>query len=48
MSSNKGRIEKGGGELLVATLLIANISNKATAMINKSEPLEIYPSEGFK
>ena len=35
-------------ELLVAKLLIANISNKATSMFNKYEPLETYLSEGFR
>ena len=55
MSSHKGRLEGGGGggggggeELLVAKLLITNISNIATGMFNKSEPLETYPSEGFR
>ena len=37
-----------GRYLLVAKPLIANISNKATGMFNKSEPLETYPFEGFR
>ena len=37
-----------GRELLVAKPLIVNISNIATGMFNKSEPLETYPSEGFR
>ena len=44
----KGERGGGGGELLVAKPLIASISNKATGMFNKSEPLETYPSEGFR
>ena len=48
-------LKKGGGgggerereELFIAKLLIANINNKITEMLNKSEPLEAYPSEGF-
>ena len=47
MSSHKGRIKKGRG-LLVAKLLIVNISNKATGMFNKSEPLEAYPFIRFQ
>ena len=47
MSLHKGRVERGR-ELLVAKLLIENISNEATGMFNKSEPLEAYPSEGFR
>ena len=45
-------LHKGSGglerELLVAILQIANISNKATGMFNKSEPFETYPFEGFR
>ena len=42
-------MEEGGErrELLVAKFLIANINNKATSMLNKSEPLEAYP-ESFR
>ena len=40
--------ERGGKELLVAKLLIAHINNNATRMLNKSEPLETYPSDGFR
>ena len=47
MSLHKWRVEKGG-ELLVAKLLIVNISNKATGMLNISGPLEAYPSEGSR
>ena len=47
MSSHKGRIERER-ELLVAKLLIANISNIASGMFNKYEPLEAYPSKGFR
>ena len=39
---------RGGRELLVAKLLIANISNKATDMFNTSELLKTYPSESFR
>ena len=35
-------------DLSVAKPLIANIGNKATGIFNKSELLEIYPSEGFR
>ena len=35
----------GGGDLLVAKLLIANINNRATGMLNRPEPLEAYPSD---
>ena len=44
---HKGKIEKGE-RAVVAKLLIMNISNKATGMFNKSEWLEVYPSEGFR
>ena len=37
-----------GRELFVVQLLIGDISNKATGMFNQSEPLEAYPSEGFR
>ena len=47
MSSKKRRIEKRE-ELLVAKPLIVNISNKAKGMFNASEPLEAFPSEGFR
>ena len=40
-------MESGGRELLVAILLIVHINNKATGMLNISEPLETYPSDGF-
>ena len=45
--TNRGWGEGGGREreLLVAKLLIVNISNKATGMFNKSEPLETYLSK---
>ena len=39
---------EGGGELLVTKLLIANISDEAIGMFNKSELLETYPSEDFR
>ena len=35
-------------ELLVAKLLIVHINNRAMGMLDKSEPLEAYPSEGFR
>ena len=37
-----------GREPLVAELLLVNINNKVTGVIDKSEPLEAYPSEGFR
>ena len=40
--------KRGGRELLEAKLLIEQISNKATGMFNKSEPLEVHPSEVFQ
>ena len=46
-SLGKGRIEKRK-MAAVAKFLIANINNKATGMLNKSEPIEAYPSEGFR
>ena len=46
MLSHKWRIERGR-ELLVAKPLIVHINNIATEMLNKSEPHEAYPSEGF-
>ena len=40
--SHKGRVERGGGgELLVAKLLIAKISNKVTGMLDKFELLKL-------
>ena len=48
MSSHKFRGERDGKELLVTKLVIANISNKATGMLLKSEPLETYPSYDFR
>ena len=45
MSSYMEDREKG--ETVVAKLLIIHISNKATGMLNKSEPLEAYPSGSF-
>ena len=35
-------------ELLVAELLVSHIDNKAIRLLNISEPLQIYPSDGFK
>ena len=43
----KGKIE-GVGKLLVAKLLIANVSNKSTGMFHKSELLEAHSTEGFR
>ena len=48
-------IERGGGgererereRAVLAKLLIVHIKNKATDMLNKSEPLGAYPPEGF-
>ena len=33
---------------VVAKLLIGQINNKAKGMLNKSERIEAYPSEGFR
>ena len=42
------RTNRGERELLVAKLLIVHINNKATETLNKSDPLEAYPSDSFR
>ena len=46
-SSHKRRIERRD-KAIVAKLLVAHINNKATGMLNKSDPLEAYPSDSFR
>ena len=48
MSSHQGKVESGDWERDVANHLIANISNITIGMLNKSEHLETYHSEGFR
>ena len=47
MSLHKWRIKRKE-RAVVVKILIANINNKATGMLYKSEPLEAYPSKGFR
>ena len=42
-----GRME-GRERAVIAKLLIVHANNKATGMLNKSEPLPAYPFEGFR
>ena len=47
MSSHKWRIERRE-RAVVAKPIVEHINNKATGMLNKSEPLEAYPPESFR